>query len=85
MSLKVDGFEIKDEERTPCEVWTRKPICALKTCLNGENLGKDNSVLNGERSPKCLTTSPDECKGVGSKPMTPETARHTKYGRYSLF
>lgn len=81
MSLKVDGIEIPDLKRTPCEVWTRKPICESKTCLNGETLERDNPVLNGNPIfPKCLTTIPDECKGVGDKPMISETACHQLRG-----
>lgn len=34
--------------------------------------------------PKCLTTIPDECKGVESKLLASETTRHLEDGRYSL-
>ena len=34
--------------------------------------------------PKCLTTIPDECKGVENKLSVLETARHLEDGRYSL-
>jgi len=42
MNMKIDGIEIKDSERTRCEVWTR--VMGYHRPISSFNVGKKGEV-----------------------------------------
>lgn len=54
MSVTIDGVELTDDERQPCEVWTRvmgyyRPV----SCYNTGKLGEYHERVNFVEPPCC--------------------------------